>query len=155
MPDIPDEMKTKGRPPAPFDDPSEYLYRRVAPDLWDESGIDVDAIELPDMSVNRARFGPPGWTRLADERCWDWAVVGFKVQDIPQELLHLGVDDYTFAPEHAPLKNNYPHSEVRCYRNGFHINAKKHLDRELHLRWREKLLWKIRTFFRPGEGVES
>src|SRR4051794_25169322 len=114
MPEVPDEMKTKGRTPVPFDDLEEYLYRRVAPELWDESGIEVDAIELPDMSVNRSRFGPPRWARLADERCKDWAVVGFMVQDIPPEMLHLGVVRYTFSPEHVPLKNNYPHSEVRC-----------------------------------------
>lgn len=154
MPEVPDEMKTKGRPTVAFDDPEEYLYRRVAPELWEESGIELDAIELPDMSVNRSRFGPAAWTRLADERCKDWAVVGFMVQEIPQELLHLGVDNYTFAPQHVPHKNNYPHSEVRCYRNGVHIDAKKDLDRQLHLRWREKLLWKIRTFLRPYEDVE-
>ena len=153
MPDVPDEMKTRGRPAMPFDDPSEYLYRRVSPTLWDEAGIEVDAVDLPDMSTNRARFGPPEWALLVDEDCRSWAVVGFMVRDIPPELVHLGVERYAFSPMHAPTKNNYPHSEVRCFRNGVHINAKKDLDRELHLRWREKLLWKVRTFIRPAESA--
>ena len=155
MTDIPEEMKKNGRPRIPAFDPDEYLYRRVMPEQWDEAAIDIDAIELPDMSVNRSSLGPPQWVRLEEERCKDWAVVGFKVKDIPTDILHLGVYFYTFNVLHIPLENNYPHSEVWCYLNGVHINAKRNLDKALHQRWREKLLWRIKTFLRPGEACEE
>jgi hypothetical protein len=155
MPEIPEEMKRNGRSRIKEFDPDEYLDRRVEPEQWNEADIDIDAIELPDMSVNRSSLGPPQWVRLEEERCKDWAVVGFKVKDIPTDLMHLGIDLYTFGPMHVPLELNYPHSEVRCYLNGNHINAKVRLDRSLHQRWREKLLWKIRTFLRPHESADE
>ena len=155
MPEIPEEMKKNGRPRIKEFEPDEYLYRRVMPEQWDETEIDIDAIELPDMSVNRSSLGPPHWVRLEEERCKDWAVVGFKVRDIPTDMLHLGIDLYAFSPMHIPLDLNYPHSEVRCHKNGSHIDAKKHLDHSLHQRSREKLLWKIKTFLRPNEQAEE
>lgn len=155
MPEIPEEMKRNGRPRLPEFDPDEYLYRRVMPEQWSEDEIDIDAIELPDMSVNRGSLGPPQWVRLEEERCKDWAVVGFKVRDIPSDMLHLGVDLYTFLPKHIPLELNYPHSEVWCQRNDVHINAKRDLDKALHQRWREKLLWKMKTFLRPYEVCDD
>lgn len=155
MPEIPEEMKQNKRPRIKEFDPEEYLYRRVMPEQWEEAEIDIDAIELPDMSVNRSSLGPPQWVRLEEERCKDWAVVGFKVKDIPTDMTHLGVDLYTFDARHIPLENNYPHSEVWAYRNGIHIDAKKNLDKSLHQRWREKLLWRIKTFLRPYEAVEE
>lgn len=155
MPEIPEEMKRNGRPRIKEFDPDEYLYRRVAPAQWDEADLDIDAIELPDMSVNRSSLGPPEWLRLEEERFKDWAVIGFKVRDIPTDILHLGVYLYKFEPMHVPLERNYPHSEVRCYLNGHHINAKAKLDRALHQRWSEKLLWRIKTFLRPDQSVEE
>jgi hypothetical protein len=151
MPEIPNEMKRNGRPRIKDFDPGEYLYRRVKPEDWADGDVDIEAIELPDMSVNRSSLGPPEWLRLAEERFETWAVIGFKVGEIPTNLMHLGVDIYTFAPQHIPLEDNYPHSEVRCYCNGNHINAKRNLDKALHQRWRERLLFNIRTFIRPYE----
>lgn len=46
--------------------------------------IDVDAIELPDMSVGRSRLAHPEWLRLA-RGCHDWGIVGFEVEGIPKE----------------------------------------------------------------------
>lgn len=137
MADISEEMKRNGRQKIKEFDPDEYLYRRVMPEQWEESEIDIDAIELPDMSVNRSSLGPPEWARLEEERCQDWAVVGFKVKDIPTDMQHLGVHTFTFSPTHVPLELNYPHSEVRCYKDGTYINAKKLLDHAVYQRWRE------------------
>ena len=159
MPEIPEEMKRNGRPKVKEFDGEEYLYRRVMPEQWVESQVDIDAIELPDMSVNRdfrdPEKWPPHWVLLEEERCKDWAVVGFKVKDIPTDMPHLGIDMYTFDPTHVPQDRNYMHSEVWCYQNGGHIDAKKNLDHDLHQRWREKLLWKIKTFVRPIGYVEE
>ena len=44
----------------------EVLYRRVPLVLWPstDDDIELDAIELPDMSVARSRFGHPEWVRF-------------------------------------------------------------------------------------------
>jgi hypothetical protein len=96
MPEIPPAMYTAGRHPVPHFERGEYLYRRVPHELWDpdadpgELPIDVDAVEMPDMSVGRSRFAHPEWLRLA-AGCEDWGVVGFQVQDIPQPSVGLTV----------------------------------------------------------------
>ena len=43
----------------PHFDPEEYLFRRVPLILWPSADdlVEVDAVELPDMSVGRSRMG--------------------------------------------------------------------------------------------------
>jgi hypothetical protein len=121
--------------------------------------VDVDAIPLPDVSVGRSKYGHPEWLRidedhLEDDNCSDWAVIGFAVKDIPAELVHQGVGTWTFGPVHVPKNNNFPHSEVQCQEAGQHVNAKARLDKDVHQRWRQKLLWKVRVFIRPYQEVD-
>ena len=67
MPELPPDMKTRGRKPDnPLNDPNEELYRAFAPSAFDGDGIAIDAIELPDLSVNRQKYGPPGWLLLLE-----------------------------------------------------------------------------------------
>ena len=66
MAEIPAEMLRNGRPVLPFNDSDEALYRRFEPSMRDGSTIHIDAIELPDMSVNRGSLGPPEWALLVD-----------------------------------------------------------------------------------------
>ena len=104
----------------------------------------AEAFELPDMSVNREKYGPPDWL-LLDDAFSGWGVGAFYVEDIPrgEELLHRGVIAYLLRPEHVPLRYNYPHSEVRIYRDTVRVcrdNQNLHLlEPEFHLRWRERL----------------
>lgn len=155
MPDRPAAMRRSGRPRDQDFRPDEYLYRRVPLELWAEAGeeVDIDAIQLPDMSVIRGKYGHPEWARLESDECANWGVVGFHVGDIPERLLHLGVFVWSFGPRHVPLEDNYPHSEVWAFENGTHVNARSRLDSTLHLRWREMLLRKVRRFIRPYERV--
>ncbi len=155
MPDLPSAMLRNGRPKDQDFRPDEYLYRRVPLVLWAfDFAVDIDAIELPDMSVIRGKYGHPEWARLESDECIDWGVIGFRVGDIPARLLHLGVFTWTFGPRHVPLEDNYPHSEVWAYENGIHVNAKNRLDPHLHLRWREMLLRRIKTIIRPYIPME-
>jgi hypothetical protein len=150
MADVPEEMKRNGRPEDPHFDDNEKLYRRLPPGFLDGRLIAIEALELPDMSVNREKFGPPQWLLIGDYE--GWGVFGFEVQHIPAELLQDGVTKYTFGPRHRPLKNNYPHSEVWAFRDGRHIDAKNSdllLDPEAHQRWRQRLAWKCRIVIRP------
>jgi hypothetical protein len=155
MADLPDAMRQHGRSPDQHFDPAERLFRRFRPVDLEGTTVAVDAIELPDMSVNREKYGPPDWL-LLDEAFETWGVAAFRVHDVPAEITHLGVIQYTFGVEHQPLRNNYPHSEVRAYRDGDHIDLKHKadLDPESHLRWRERLQWKIRVAIQPKRNAE-
>jgi hypothetical protein len=160
MAEIPAAMRKDDRHEDPHFTPGEYLYRRVPLESWEEGEeVDVDAIELPDMSVLRSKYGHPEWARLESDDYAEWGVIGFMVGDIPPELLHSGVFQFVFKPRHDPLKKNYPHTEVRAYevidRQEVHINGKTRLmDPDVHLRWRERLLQKIKEFIQPHEECE-
>lgn len=155
MAEIPEELKRNSRPKDEIFAPDEYLFRRVEPDLWRESGVDIDAVMLPNMSVYRQKYSLPEWALLESDQLADWAVVGFKVRDLPSPLMHLGVQLHTFEPRHIPLDENYAHSEVWAFRDGVHIHAKRDIDRILHARWRERLVTQLRTFVRPKERPTS
>ncbi len=154
MDEIPSGMLRKGRPRDPHFEPDEFLFRRVHPDYWHERLVDRAAIGLPDMSVGRGKYGYPEWLRVEGLEFRDWAVVGFQVKDLEGELLHQGIEKWTFEARHVPLEENYPHSEVWAFKDGVHVQAKDKFDPVMHLRWKDKLRWKIRTFLRPYQEVE-
>jgi hypothetical protein len=162
MAELPEGMMQRGRLEDDVFEPEEHLYRRVLHELWEDDYINLDAIELPDMSVNREKYGPPQWVRLLSDEFHDWGVIGFQVRDIPAELQHLGAHIYRFRPKHVPHKHNYPHSEVQAYyARSDSPEAEEHIDDEflikeqiqqletlfpdeLQLRWREQLRRKCR-----------
>jgi hypothetical protein len=150
MADVPDEMLTKERKLDRHFADTEELFRRFAPENLEGARIAVDAIELPDMSMNRSKFGPADWL-LLDEGFDGWGVFAVKVGDIPKELLHVGLFLYTFEPRHVPLKSNYPHSEIWAFVAGKHIDLKNEhlLDPNVHQRWRQLLVWKTRIAIQP------
>src|SRR5207302_8361651 len=79
--------------------PKEPLYRRIHPDHVVDDELQPQAIELPDMSVNRGKLSKP-------EDALDrpgWGVASFLVRDIPPSIIHYrGINDYTFGVEHHP-----------------------------------------------------
>ena len=153
MAETPEEMKTKGRPEVPRFDDEEELYRRFHPEHLEGSSIAIEALELPDMSVNRQSLGPPEWL-LIGEQFKDWGVLAFEVRHIPSRFPHLGVTTFAFSPMHRPLKYNYPHTEVWAFRDGRHIDAKREflLDPDAHQRWRQLLIWKCRPVIKPTQA---
>jgi hypothetical protein len=144
MADVPPEMMTGERQPDPAFADDEILYRRFRPDDFDGGEVAPEAFELPDMSANRGKYGPPEWLLLG-EGFAGWGVGAFQVSDVPcdREQLHLGVIVYLLQAEHVPHRHNYPHSEVRVYREHVRICRENHnlefLDPDFHLRWRERL----------------
>jgi len=144
MSEVPPEMMTGDRQSDPVFADDETLYRRFRPGDFDGGEVMPEAFELPDMSVHREKYGPPEWLLLGED-VREWGVGAFSVADIPrdEELLHLGVIVYVLQPEHVPLRRNYPHSEVRVYRDQKRICVSSQnldlLDPEFHLRWRERL----------------
>ncbi len=144
MAEVPPEMMTKERQPDPVFRDREVLYRRFRPEDLDGSEVVPEAFQIPDMSVNRQKYGPSRWL-LLEGGFEAWGVAAFYVEDIPRDIdqIHMGVIIYVLRPEHIPLKYNYPHSEVRIYRDECRIcrdnNNVDLLDPAFHIRWRERL----------------
>lgn len=144
-------MLARGRPPdsGGFRD-EEELYRAFEPDAWEGDRISIDAIGLPDLSVNWGKYGPPQWLLLLDVFA-GFGVGAFKVGDVPKSLEHLGTYVYTFDLLHAPTENNYPHSIIRALdAQKRHIQDENELDPHVHLRWRSRLRQRIRLCIPPG-----
>src|SRR5262245_2228316 len=148
MPELPEWMMQHDKPVDDVFRGDEQLYRRVPHEFWDDDYINVDAIDLPDMSVNRGKYSLPQWVRLIGEEYHDWGVIGFRVEDIPAEMQHLGVHIFRFRPKHVLHKYNYPHSEVQAFHSRAAAPAaEEHINQALLKR--EKLL-KLETLF-PDE----
>ena len=151
LPDLPEKEPPGGWPVDSHFDGQEDMFRRIHPDAFVGAQIALDAIELPDMSVNRGKYGYPNWLLRGYP---EWGVAKFKIKDIPESLRDGDVREYTFRPVHVPLDNayRYPHSEVRAYENGIHVNAKEKLDPMLHLRWRHRLRLVLKLAIKPSGG---
>ena len=64
MPELPDGMMQYDKPVDAVFKSDEQFYRRVPHEFWDDDSVNVDAIDLPDMSVNRGKYSLPHWVRL-------------------------------------------------------------------------------------------
>jgi hypothetical protein len=155
MPEVPADMMTFDREPDPIFDDMERLFRRFPPACFDRGGVSIAAIELPDMSVVREKYGRPEWL-LLDEEYLGWGVLYFLVRDIPpnEEIIQSGFMSFSLEPRHVPLKKNYPHSEVSVFRDGVHIcrsnNNVDLLDPDFHLRWRERIVFASKVISAPS-----
>src|SRR5687767_11985017 len=115
-------MRTNKRPVDPHFHPDECLFRRVPIWMWNDPAErpGPDAVDLPDMSVGRSKYGHAEWVRfdvVNDRHFADWGVLFVRVSDIPPKIWELGVYRYTFTATHQPLDDDYPHSEVRAHVN--------------------------------------
>src|SRR5262249_6547081 len=136
MSKIPPEMRRNGRPIIPHFLKDEYLYRRVPLRICDDaaSPLEVSAVELPDISVGRSKFGHPEWLRLDKDRNFDgWGVIGVQVQDVPPERWLEGSFRFRFQPTHVPEEWNYPHAEIQAFQGEKHIQMLEELPEEVHL----------------------
>lgn len=158
--ELPDEMRTNSRPLIERFEVDEILYRRVPPESryfdFDRVRIEIDSVDLPDMSVNRGTLSQPSWLLVDFPNA---GVAAFHVRDIPPPLQHLGTIWYTSFAKHRPLKKNYAHSQIEAYEaerpledssQGIHVDGKKAMiHHPAHLRWRYQLLQKLRIVINP------
>src|SRR6266849_118382 len=145
MPELPRDMLRRDRPPDPegFRD-EEELFRAFEPEAWEGDRISIDAIGLPDLSVNWGKHGPAEWLLLLDifAGC---GVRAFRVVDVPKRLEHVGVYVFKFDLAPTPTENNYPHSIIRALdEKDQHIREEHGLNPQVHLRWRNRLRQRIR-----------
>jgi hypothetical protein len=151
-------MRTNNRPQDPHFHADEYLFRRVPTAIWDDPGdeLGIEAVQLPDISVGRSKYGHAEWARfdVVNGRFYEeWGVVGVQVADIPHELWREGVFRFVFLPRHSPLEKDYPHSEICAFENERHINAVDGIPEDVHLKWRERLLRELHTIIKPHQRV--
>src|SRR6516225_7637737 len=156
---IPLPMRRNGRHPVPHFLADEYLYRRVPDWMWENAAdpLEVNAIELPDLSLGRSKFGHPEWVRLdpaSGNYFKEYGVIGFRVGDVPPERWNLGSFRFTFKTVHVPEEMNYPHSEIQTFEDGKHVDLLEKLPEEIHLEWRELLLRKTVVFLKPHQGAK-
>jgi hypothetical protein len=120
---IPHEMFRNGRPIDPNFLPDEELYIRF--DRIDGENVDPACIKAPVQSVNRSKYSRAEWVLLARyPQFLDWGYGSFKVSDIPESITSEFNITHFYTVEHAPLDDNYSHSEVRAYKNGELVRRK-------------------------------
>jgi hypothetical protein len=154
----------------------ERLFRRVPRDnLKPDGKATLAAFELPDMSVNRAKFSTAEEARKGFRR-EDWGVVSIRVGDMPpREALPQCAHCYRFQARHIPETGNFAHSEVRVWREergvqvlitnrlvencidedpdreGARVGANE-LDPDFHMRWRKRMSLRCKPELRPDDG---
>lgn len=146
-----DRLATNGRPPDQEFAPKEQLYRRFMPEYTE---LEVDVIELPDISCIRQKYGKPeDALRSSTNKFDEWGVMQFEVKDIPRSL-NSATKIYDFKPVHVPYETLYPHTEVQAFEGTIHIdkNLIVQMDGDVQLRFREKLLRWTTIRIRSGEG---
>lgn len=123
--------------------PTEHLYRRIPPPAWDRpERLSLDQFDMPDMSVNREKYGPP---EDAIKAFPGWGVVQFQVWRIPKQMSFASASGhklYSFQPAHVPEVGNPSHSEVHAHCDNKRVVAPPlGDDKEAMYLWR----WKLRS----------
>jgi hypothetical protein len=130
--------------------PDELLFRRIHPEHYIDGELQVAAIELPDMSVNRGKYSRPEDAIRAFQ---NWGIGEFKVKHVPPGISSfLGAADYEIRIAHVPEPDNYSHSEIQAFENGTHVtelSANNVVEQRFHLQWRLRLLAKVRVRKEP------
>jgi len=151
MSDIPQRMYTAGRTPQQDFAPEEKLWRRIKKEHAFPNGrIDLGAIELPDISVNRENDDGEPRDLLLNEHA-GWGVAEFRVDDIPSPQVYRGFEKYDFVPVHVPEKKNWYHSEIRGYRSGDHVSTAQGFPEEVSRQWRHRMRQRMRLVMFPSE----
>lgn len=156
MPPQPEAMKRTGRAGIEAFHQEEVLFRRVPTSIWPsaDAPIPLDAIILPDISMARSSLGHPEWLRLdlhANIFRKNWGVIGVLVRHIPITYQLDGGPLFSYRVQHAPLENDYPHSEVQAFDGERHLDTRESVPEDLHLEWRANLLEAFNTYIRPSE----
>lgn len=150
---LPDAEPPGGWPTYPFDDPAEWLFYRVHPNSWEDDieDIDIDVFEMPDMSVNRSRFGEAAWVLRGHV---GWGVLQFRVGQLPQYQSLVSGITYEFKAVHDPLDGQfqYPHSEIRVFNGKDRVPAPEYSP-ELDMLWRERLLRICKEKIKPNRSA--
>ena len=121
MRERPARMWRNGRAEDPVFEPAEKLFRRYrlehCPDgKFCNMGLSFDR----PLSFNREKYSEPADTLFSDadadtNKFANWGVLSLQVQHLPA-FFPVDCPECHFYPVHAPLENNFAHSDVLCER---------------------------------------
>lgn len=151
---IPFEMFRSGRPEDPSFLPDEKLYIRFQV-LLPNNKIDTAEIRVPKQSVNRSKHEcRPEWVLLSLYPKYKNCGYGyFEVKDIPPFLMSDSeLVQFNFRVGHAPLEENYHHSEIQAYKGQKFTRPLSRIDRNrtMKMRFRKQIVRNIRIIQRPS-----
>jgi hypothetical protein len=108
-------MRRKGRAEDPTFEPVEKLFRRYKREHvvgGAFSGVGLSFKTAP--SLNREKYSQPQDVLFSEaDEFVDWGVVSLQVQHIPVSVPN-DHPLYNLFPKHAPLEDNYSHTEIQC-----------------------------------------
>lgn len=152
--EVPAAMRSNGR--APDDDfgPDELLFRRFPPQAFVDNELELDSVQLPDISTMRQRYTEdPCWVLLdvtGKQDFSSWGIAAVRISKLPREVWHHATNKYDFVVAHAPLSNNYPHSEIRAFDSSRkHLRENSEIPPDVGLCFRERLLRVMKVHRRP------
>jgi hypothetical protein len=106
-------MYRRDRPVVPVFDPNEQLYLRYRREHWVDGQLLPAGLRFPKTSVNRSRFSEPEDALFSEVGKYNGlGVVRFGVSEIPPRIAQPQGPAYVFFVAHAPLEENYSHSEI-------------------------------------------
>lgn len=157
MNNIPPAMLTRGRGPDQLFDRNEQLCIRIMSKHIRNNSIDLSAINLPDLSVNRMKHkGCIEYVLMHDyPKYVDWGVLTITVERVPNET-YLNGSKYEFRVVHDPIRKNFFHTEIRCFDDtDNHIESKDVLPIELQMRFRDRLRFGLRKAREPFTAIPA
>jgi hypothetical protein len=113
----PAHLRRNGRAIDPHFLPGEKLFRRIKQEHFVDGNFSPLSISFDNPpSLNRSKYSHPTDVLFSEQdEFLGWGVISFPVHQIPRAYpQHSPM--YTFTPTHAPLENNYSHSEIFCDR---------------------------------------
>jgi hypothetical protein len=106
-------MYQRGRPVVPDFHPTESLYLRYQRKHWVEGQLNPAGVRFPRTSVNRSTLSEPEDALFSESGNYNGlGVVRFVVSNIPNRISQSQGPTYLFFMQHAPLEDNYSHSEI-------------------------------------------
>jgi hypothetical protein len=106
-------MYQRGRPVVPEFYGDESLHLRYRQEHWVEGQLDPAGVRFPRTSVNRSTFSEPEDALFSDSGRYNgFGVVRFIVSNVPMRVAQSQGSAYVFFMVHAPLDDNYSHSEI-------------------------------------------
>src|SRR5579864_4104967 len=115
VPDRPERMYRNGRAEDQIFAPAERLFRRYQGEHYSNGQFSNLGLRFDNpSSTNREKYSQAADVLFSDRNEFSgWGVLSFQVQALPAQFPSDG-PVCTFSPKHAPLDDNYSHSEVWC-----------------------------------------
>ena len=98
--------------------PDEQLYRAINPNYYADGAISSEAIDFPDCSFDRSKYGSPD-RLLARFPAWrEWGAAALRIGDVPGSIDLSGNHWMGFEIKHSPSARNRAHTMVLCFVDG-------------------------------------